>query len=212
LSFAAVVDLGHGAIADVAAIRRGTFAVAGDGERLAYLAPDEASLPAILGWMSAYPSVRARLRVATPAAIRSALVKAAGPALAKNAVDGLAARYPDLSARSVATRGQAAGAILVAAALAGGAYLDALGTLIAVNLVGALLFFGVSALRFVATGFAERPVPPAAVALPADERELPVCTILVPLHGEADLVVDVVAGLGAIDWPGIMAQTPPGLA
>ena len=146
--------------------------------------------------------------MATPSAIRAALVKAAAPRLLNAAVNRLAARYPDLSARRVATACQGAGAVLLAAVIAAGVFLDAKGTLVAVNLVGATLFFGVSSLRFVAVGFAERHKPATPALPPGDADDLPVYTILVPLYREAHLVADVVRGLRAIDWPGIMAQTP----
>ncbi|MEJ0097859.1 MAG: glycosyltransferase [Bauldia sp.] len=200
LPFAAEVHLGAGTIADIAAIRRGTFAMDAAGGRLAYLAPDEDALPLILRWLRDYPEAGERLRVATPSSIRAALVGAAGPALAWAAVGRLAARYPDLSARRVGTAGQMLAGILLAAIVGIGFRLDAAGTLVAVNLVGAAFFFGISALRFVAAGIAGKGRAARAPPRIAD-RLLPVYTILVPLYREADLVADMVKGLAAIDWP-----------
>ena len=201
LAFVPVVTLGAGGKADVAAIRRGTFAVSREGERLAYLAPDENAMWAVLHWLVSNPSARPRLRVSTPTAIRSALVEAGGQSLVNSAIGRLAKRRPDHSARSVATRKQFAGALLLTALVIFAFFLFPAVTLIVVNLTGAVLFFGVSALRFIAAGLAGQR-PPIARAPPARlPRSLPVYSILVPLYREASLVGDLVAALNKLDWP-----------
>ena len=200
LPFAPVVHLGQAGPADIAAIRHGTFAIAADGDHLAYFAPEETMLPLVGRWLRKFPEMRNRLRVATPAAIRAALVRSAAAHLADDAVDRLAARHPQHSARVVVTSPQAIGALLLCLLAAAGIYFDTIGTLVAIDLIGGMLFFGVSALRFVAAGFVDRR-PLAAAAPTVSERDLPVYTILLPLYGEANVVADLIASVGALDWP-----------
>jgi cellulose synthase/poly-beta-1,6-N-acetylglucosamine synthase-like glycosyltransferase len=68
---------------------------------------------------------------------------------------------------------------------------------VAANLIGAIFFFGVSTLRFVAAGLVRRAQP----MLASRSGELPVYTLLVPLHGEAGMVRGLVDALNRIDWP-----------
>jgi hypothetical protein len=157
-------------------------------------------LPSIGRWLRKFPEIRGRLRVATPAAIRAALVRAAAAHLADDAVDRLAAHHPQHSARAVVTSPQAIGALLFCLLAAAAIYFDTIGTLVAIDLIGGALFFGVSALRFVAAGFVDRRNP-APAASTVSERDLPVYTILLPLYGEANLVADIIASVGALDWP-----------
>ena len=74
-------------------------------------------------------------------------------------------------------------------------------TLIAINLMGAALFFGVSALRFVAAGVAGRRHAIAHAPPPRTQGDLPIYSILVPLYCEAPLVADLIAALKKLDWP-----------
>ena len=203
LSFVPFVDLGRNARSDIAAIHAATFAMSSDARRLAYLAPDDDAIPAILRWLAAHPAPRARLKVSTPSAIRTALVAARQEKLAADAVSRLSSAHPRFSARRVVSVGQALGTLLVAAILIGAASVAPLATIVAVNLVGAVLFFGVTALRFVAAGHAARRPPPIAdigqtVTAASD---LPVYSILVPLLDEANLVPGLVRALSRVDWP-----------
>lgn len=200
LAFAPFVHLGRRAPADLAAIRRGAFAMSTDGARLAYLAPDEDAMPTVLHWLNSYPAARSRLRVSTPSAIRAALVVAGGANLARDAVSRLATRRPDLSARRVATAGQLIWGGVIAALLAGAFVLEPVAALITINLIGAVFFFGVSALRFVAAGLVRAPQPPQRPP-PANDAELPVYSVLVALYKEAEIVGDLIAALDRLDWP-----------
>lgn len=201
LAFVPVVTLGAGGKADVAAIRRGTFALSSEGDRLAYVAPDENVMSSVFHWLVSNPRARPRLRVSTPTAIRSALVEAGAQSLVNSAVGRLATRHPDHSARSVTTSRQVAGGLALAALVALAFFLFPVATLIIINLAGAALFFGVSALRFVAAGLASQ-APPIAHASPGRLRgNLPIYSILVPLCGEASLVGDLVSTLNKLDWP-----------
>jgi len=208
LSFVAFVDLLKSAEPFAApAIRDATFAMSASGDRLAYIAPPESRMPEVQRWLRAYPAARARLRVTTPAAIRSALERTGASSLLDNAVNGLARAHPRFSAETVATRGQIVAWLLIAAAAIAAVAFAPIVALSLPDLVGALFFFGVSAIRLVA---ANRIQPRAAVMQPhrASASDLPVYTVLVPLYREAHLVSELVASLDRLDWPGIMAQTP----
>ncbi|MCR4282151.1 MAG: glycosyltransferase [Bauldia sp.] len=200
LSFVPFVDLGSGAVADIAAIRLATFAMSAEGERLAFTAPGEDAVPAMLRWLAAYPSARSRLRISTPAAIRAALIKAGQHDLAEDAVARLRSLYPHLSAGRVAVPRQIVAALALVACVLAAALVAPVATLVGINLIGAVFFFGVTALRFVAAAHAKAGPPPVR-ADAGDGAGLPVYTILVPLHDEADLVPDLIGALDAISWP-----------
>ncbi len=202
LPFASEVRLAEGAAVDMAAIRRGTFAKSPGTAGLAFVAPEEETLPEIAHWLTRYPVARQRLCVATPMAIRSALVDAGARRFATNAVTRLATLYPDLSARRVVTGRQLFAGLALAATIVLGVRVAPLATAIALNLIGAFFFFGVSVLRFIAAGFVSgRTLGDADAAGDEGDDDLPVYTILVPLLHEAHLVADLVAALGRIDWP-----------
>ena len=203
LSFVPAVDLRESAEPfSVSTIRDGTFAKSAEGARLAYVAPPESRMADIQRWLAASPSARSRLRVTTPGAVRAALMRAWAAPLLVGAVTRLAARYPRLSARRIATAGQGLFWFAMAALLAVTAARHPVAVVVAVNLVGALFFFGISTLRFVAAGRIRHHAP-LAEPLPALERDdaLPVYTVLVPLYREAHLVDELVASLEALDWP-----------
>jgi hypothetical protein len=209
LPFVAEVLLAPGSLPDPAAIEAARFARSAGADGAAFIAPAETAMPDVARWLADYPAARERLSVATPSAIRTGLIEAGRSALVIHAVQKLASAHPDLSARRVATGGQIVVGAIVAIALAIAVYLDPGPALLAINLVAAFFFFGVSILRLIAASLASPPVDDEEGAAPSSEAdELPVYTILVPLLREAHLVGDLVAALDRIDWPGIMAQTP----
>jgi hypothetical protein len=122
-------------------------------------------------------------------------------------------RAPHYSARHVVTRGQMLlGASLVGAGAAGLIAAPALtGTLLilllclfySANIGLRALLFAVAGTR--ATGRKIRPERLAAL----DERTLPSYSIIAPLYREAHMVGPLVASLKRLDYPGLMAQTPP---
>jgi cellulose synthase/poly-beta-1,6-N-acetylglucosamine synthase-like glycosyltransferase len=202
LPFAPVVDLGVDATADLAAIEQATFAMSAVGERLAFIAPSEDVLPSVLHWLASYPAARSRLRVATPAAIRAALVAAAAGDLAADAVARLDTAHPNFSARRVATVGQILAAIAIVAGIFGAVRAAPLATAVVLNIVVGAFFFGVTALRFVAAAHVKaRPPPPTTPVVISGDAELPIYTVLVPLYREAEMVSGLITALDAIDWP-----------
>jgi cellulose synthase/poly-beta-1,6-N-acetylglucosamine synthase-like glycosyltransferase len=202
LSFATAIRLDPGAMVDMEAIRRGTFAKSPGAAGLAFVAPEEETLPDIAHWLARYPAARQRLCVTTPTAIRSALMRAGAARFAVNAVNRLAILYPDLSARRVVTGRQLVAGLGLAAAVAFAFFAAPVPTVIALNLIGAFFFFGVSVLRFIAAGFvSRRKLGDIDTLHDGTDDDLPVYTILVPLLHEAHLVPDLVAALGRLDWP-----------
>ncbi|HVZ12955.1 MAG TPA: glycosyltransferase, partial [Bauldia sp.] len=204
LSFVPAVDLAESAEPfSLAAIRDGTFAKSAAGGRMAYVAPPESRMAEIQRWLAASPAARPWLRVASPRAIRAALTKLWSARLLADAVGHLAGRHPRLSARRVATAGQGLFWFVVAALMVVAAARHPEALLVAVNLVGALFFFGISTLRFVAAGRIRHSAPlaePSPSGMAPEDR-LPVYTVLVPLYREAHLVDELVASLDALDWP-----------
>ncbi len=202
LPFASEVRLDAGATVDMAAIRQGSFAKSPGIAGMAFVAPEEETLPEIAHWLARYPVARQRLCVATPTAIRSALICAGAQRFAVNAVNRLAILHPDLSARRVVTGRQLVAGLGLAAAIALALRLAPVPTVIALNLIGSFFFFGLSVLRFVAAGFVSgRTLDDAEGEATADDDDRPVYTILVPLLHEAHLVADLVTALHRIDWP-----------
>jgi glycosyltransferase XagB len=81
-----------------------------------------------------------------------------------------------------------------------GLVLDAFTTLILLELVAAVFFFGVASVRFIAAGLVPNRSPlPSQPGLA--EQELPVYTVLVPLRHEAHMLRQLLAGLDRLDWP-----------
>jgi glycosyltransferase XagB len=202
LSFVPFFDLGQSPAATAAAIRRGTFALSPSGRRMAYLAPDESAMPAIRQWLAHHPAARTRLRISTPGAVRAALLARSGDRLAAAAVNCLRARHRRMSARRVFSFGQIAAGMGLLAGLAAAWISAPAFTLVAVNFVTALLFFGVTALRFVAASYAgRRRKPTDAGPRPIPDEALPIYSVLVPLRDEAAIVEELVSALGQLDWP-----------
>ena len=202
LSFVPFVDLGSLDTASAEAIRTGRFAMSSSGTRMAYLAPDESVMPAVRHWLSCHPAARARLRVSTPSAIRTALLAAGGGLLARRAVSRLARQHPQLSARRIFSAGQATATLVCVAAFVVAWFLAPLAAAIALNVVGASLFFGVTALRFVAAGHVSgAPEPVTDAGEPDPGGPLPVYSVLVPLRDEAALLPELIDALGKLDWP-----------
>jgi cellulose synthase/poly-beta-1,6-N-acetylglucosamine synthase-like glycosyltransferase len=184
------------------AIVEGTFALSRRGQRIAYLAPAAEHLAKIESWIKAFPREAGRLRIATPTAIRAALMDAGSNAFVNYAKGRLFFWRPDLSARRVATAAQIWVGLGTVAGLAVAMALDASTTLVLLNLVAAAFFFGVAVLRFIAARRVKgRLAGSVTPALTTHTDSLPIYTILVPLYREAELVGDIIAALRRLEWP-----------
>jgi glycosyltransferase XagB len=71
------------------------------------------------------------------------------------------------------------------------------------------LFLAAAILRLCSVYFARKPIQePAKRPGPVSDAQLPIYTIICALYREATVVDDLVAAIRALDYPGIMAQTP----
>jgi hypothetical protein len=145
------------------------------------------------------------VRKISPDALRAAILAAHGDTLKQEAVEGLARRLPDLSARRVLTGTQKLFFATVAVALVVMAWawpqvlLQGVTALLALAFVLAGLFR--VALAWIGAG------GPAANA-PLPRYGLPLYTILVPLYQEAAVLPRLAAALRALDYPDMTAQVP----
>ena len=201
LRFAPAVDHGQHPPAPPAGKARGPLARSPPPPPAAIITPGRESLPAIGRWLIAYPQARRRLSVATPSAIRAALRRASAPEFARKAIDRLSRIDPQMSSRRTLTRSQLGIGLGLVAAIAAGIIRWPVPSLIALNLFAAAFFFGVAVLRFIAAHLV-----PGALAGPdlggrRTDGDLPVYTVLVPLHREERIVAQLHAALERIDWP-----------
>ncbi len=198
LPFVSHVHLGPDALTDVHAIQNGKAAKSAAGDL--YIAPDEEAMPKVVHWLNAYPAARRSIFVSTPTAIRAALREAGEHAFLREAIARVEAVDPAHSARRTIMPVQAMAAVAVLLLVVAGLVLDAFATLILLELVAAVFFFGVASVRFIAAGLVpNRPPPPPQPAMA--EQELPVYTVLVPLRHEAHMLRQLLAGLDRLDWP-----------
>ncbi len=126
-------------------------------------------------------------------------------ALGRQAADGLRRSWPHLSN---APRPRGAGRIAAAALLvvatatltaAPAAMVEAFATVLCT------IFLAAAALRLSSVAFADQE---SARPVRVSDNKLPIYTIICALYHEANVVGDLVAAIRALDYPGIMAQTP----
>ncbi|KAB2955164.1 MAG: glycosyltransferase [Rhizobiaceae bacterium] len=173
--------------------------VDGGGQAATVLATDRLDIAAMRAWLSAAPALASRIRVATPSAVRQALLGRARASLSALAVSGLFERLPHCSAVIIANAWQGfligfGGFFAVAAAV-----LAPLETLIALQGFLSLFFFGCVLLRIMAMTVAAPPEPPPIEPFAA--RDLPVYSVLVALYREAGIVPELLVALGRLQWP-----------
>jgi cellulose synthase/poly-beta-1,6-N-acetylglucosamine synthase-like glycosyltransferase len=152
-----------------------------------------------LCWLrAAYPG--ARIVGSDKREILAQLEQRFGAEVAVAAVDALACSHPELSARSVLTRHQAASLALLAIALAVSFSLWPVDTCRVIAIVASAAFLaGASfrcALAWIGGGLASNPVPCAN-----DDGTLPSYTILVPLYREANVLPRLAQALHELDYP-----------
>ncbi|MET0568193.1 MAG: glycosyltransferase [Hyphomicrobiaceae bacterium] len=131
------------------------------------------------------------------------------PVLIDKAVNGLWRDTADLSARTpqklwqpllaAALSGLAIGSVLVAPELAAGA----LAAVLAVPFLCVVLLRAAAVIEILWRTFAPHRVAPR---FGNDEARLPVYSILIPLHREAEVLADLVHGLAMLDYPAAKLQ------
>lgn len=140
-----------------------------------------------------------RLQVTTPGRLRAALFKRASPLLARRATRGLFERFPAMSALIVANawQGFLVGAAIATLPVAFVRY--PAGAFLAIHLFFSFFFLACVGLRFAAIRTTS--LAPAPVAAPAIHSEMPVYSVLVALHREANVVPQLIAALKRLSWP-----------
>ncbi|HOV04192.1 MAG TPA: glycosyltransferase [Hyphomicrobiales bacterium] len=183
-----------------AAIRHGRLVglaggVTGRGAATAPLGPEVDDLRRLL---AEKPHLARQIAIATPSSIRTVLTAAAGESLTASAREGLARRFPEMSALAVLTRLQrlALAGTLGLVAAAGIVFPGAM--LVLLNIVLTLVFLAVVAVRILAV---MKPQMRERRAARAPDEALPVYSVLVPLYREGAMVAGLVAALGRLDYP-----------
>ncbi|MFN3547345.1 MAG: glycosyltransferase [Mesorhizobium sp.] len=195
-----VIDEGQAIIA-LRGMRRGCIATlrGEDGAALFVVAPRSLDLPVLRAQLRDSPGLADRIVVTSPGVMRKALSARAEPALVRDASLGLFGRTPDYSARFVTNPWQAFATGLLLAGTPVLLYVAPRATTLALSAVLTLLFLGCIGLRLLA-GLRWRAAR-TAPDVPDDGSALPVYSVLVALHHEADVVPDLLAALGRLDWP-----------
>jgi cellulose synthase/poly-beta-1,6-N-acetylglucosamine synthase-like glycosyltransferase len=141
--------------------------------------------------------------LASPNAVRQAICRHFAPVIAREAVEALAVRRPNLSAKAKSASWQRGAALFGAMALAIAFALAPVQTIWFVTLALALLFVPVIAFRLVAAhgllGAATEKSSGAHRRTP--DHELPIYTLLVPLFREAHMLRGLAQALRRIDYP-----------
>jgi cellulose synthase/poly-beta-1,6-N-acetylglucosamine synthase-like glycosyltransferase len=201
------IDPGHLLLDDNAALhmlqtraRARTAALALPGqELLVLLSPEDIDLEQMRGWFAGRPSLGERLAIVPPTVLRAAVTARAAETMSKRALSRLFDDDPSLSARFVMTgrQGVVCGGLAVGA-LAGFVAAPA-AAWIALTVVFAMLFIACIALRVGAT-LGARPPRRRRFAMP-NPAELPVYSVLVALHHEAEIVPQLLQAMGRLQWP-----------
>lgn len=156
-------------------------------------APDEAVVASVEAHLARHPDLTGRFAIAAPHAIRRALVERHAAGLLRRAIGSVCDVDPAASAARPISARQVG--VLVAVAIAWVvAVLDLSRTDLALWSV-TFLVLGVLRARIADA------VPAVRVDPPVAEADLPRVAVLVPLLREAEVVADLVAALGRLDYP-----------
>ncbi|WP_344752120.1 glycosyltransferase [Gryllotalpicola koreensis] len=138
-------------------------------------------------------------------ALRSAVLDLFADRFAAHARDALGAREPLLSARMVLSRGQKIGGVVLLVAYIVCLVLWPLNTLVWTVAVGSIAFLLATTFKYVVALHGSRydvveQITQAEVDA-IDIDELPMYTVLVPVFREANVVAQLIANLGELDYP-----------
>jgi len=162
------------------------------------MAPQERDLTRFLMLKHETETVRSRVCVTTPTALRAALMQRAEHELTRQATNGLFEASPRYSAKLTLSGWQAffIGAISVGVPLL--AWFNPLWAFLALHIVGIFFFFCCSVMRFLA---ARNRVDRANLPVVTQGRERPVYSVLVALYREAEVVPRLLVALSRLQWP-----------
>jgi len=142
---------------------------------------------------------------ATSAQIWNAILDVFGPIIADQAANELWNRNPVMSARTVASRGQKIGFLILLIVAVAALILTPVATIITMIALTSLVFLAGTAFKFFISlrgarfDLVERVSRSEVDAL--NDDDLPRYTVLVPVFREANIVAQLVKNLGSIDWP-----------
>lgn len=170
-----------------------------DGDTALVVSPDRAGPSGLAKLLARAPHLRKRVRAAPAAEMRRALLDRARELLSLRAVHGLANRFPDLSARIVASfwQGLVVGVGIVS--LPVGLALATSFTMAALHACFSFFFLACVSLRFAAMKDAA-PLKPTPIR-PVQPADLPIYSVLVALYREAEIVPELLVALGKLQWP-----------
>jgi cellulose synthase/poly-beta-1,6-N-acetylglucosamine synthase-like glycosyltransferase len=143
------------------------------------------------------PEARAGLRIAAPERIGEHVREIAADKLARQAVYGLRTQRADLSAAAYGWSPLHLLGIFTLAAGSAGAFLAPAAALIATEYFLAFCFMSWTVLRLAACIHRGQD----QATLPLSDRQLPIYTIIVPLHEEAPVVAKLIEALKRIRYP-----------
>ncbi len=169
------------------------------GELMMLVAPQNYSRARMQSYLRKYPSVSRRLLFTTPQALRKALHKRLGSQIADRASGRLAVDQPAMSARHGMNGWQGAFVACLAMGIPLGLLVNAPATLALLHIVFTLFFMSCVLLR-IRAGRAGRPVRPLLPGTP-DGSELPIYSVLVACYREAAMAPQILAAMGALEWP-----------
>ena len=167
--------------------------IGADRDAVLVSAPQGVHRAALAAFLAAHPEQRDRVAIATPRTIRQALIARWGPALTRRARRTVLDRDRSQSAVGTPTPWQMF--LALAAALVW--LLATFGVFTPMVIGWTALFLVIGLFRTLISDRITDPPPYRPVA----EADLPSWAVLVPLHREADVVADLVAALGRIDYP-----------
>lgn len=170
-----------------------------DGGVVHVVADPAVDLDALRARLDREPALHARLRIAPPRALRSAVIARTRRRLLFDAQHGLFLSSPEFSARTVLNAWQGATAVALLFAFLLALSLAPATTLVAFHVAATAGFFACIGLRFIAYASARplrlKPLPPV------EPGEQPVYSVLVALYREKEVLQQLLASLGKLQWP-----------
>lgn len=167
-----------------------------DGKRPTIAACGE-NLKALYEQAATNPASVRPAAITSPERLRAFVERSGARELANDAAFGLLHKYPALSANAKYFASYRTTALAVVVAAAASFYLAPKLAWLAIELTLAAIFLSWAALRLFACCLRERRSERQQIS----ERDLPIYTILIPLHREAKVVFELVQAISALNYP-----------
>lgn len=170
-----------------------------DGAAMTLIVPEARNIGVVRDHLDRSQVLRTVMAVTTPRALRAAVWKAGEQRRVDTAADRLFDERPELSARSVLTGGQGFLAGFLFMTLVYCMLMFPSEALAVLHVLLSTAFCVLVALR--AFAIKRAAPPPSAPATLAEDKDLPVYTVLVALYREREVAEQLVASLLRLDWP-----------